>query len=78
MPEVIALIVAGSLLLGGIAVACLQLLLVRRGHERLHSRTAVGTFFFIVSLLAGLGLLAIYIGDRSTYPWGGAVASMVS
>lgn len=78
MPGVIELIVAGSLVLGGVAVACLQYLLVRRGRERLHFRIAAGTSFFIASFLAGLGLLVIYIRDRSTYPWAGGAAAVVS
>jgi len=78
MPEVIALITVASLLFSGIAVACLQYLLVRRGHEQLRSRTAVGTFVFIASFLAGLGLAATYVLDRSTYPWAGAVGLMIS
>lgn len=78
MSGVIALIVAGSLLLAGIAGMCLQYLLVRRGRERFHLRIAIGTFFFIASFLAGLGLLAISVSDRSAYPWAGAAALMVS
>lgn len=69
MPEVIALIVAGSLLLGCVAVACLQHVLVRQGQHGLRWRHRVVAFLVIAAFLSAFGFLGIAVLDHTTFPW---------
>lgn len=78
MPEVIAFIVVGSLVLGAVAVMCLQFLITRRGRQRLRTRTVVASFLLTCSFVITLGLGVVYVLDHSTYPWAAGAAVMMS
>ncbi len=71
--EIVA-VLAGSLLVGALAVAALNGVLARRGQPRTRIGVAVGVALTIAALCAAFGLLALGILERSRYPWAEAAA----